>query len=264
MRTICRNLLAPLPHVRGAYNFGVSRISEDLLLTESDVELSSTAMWSPAPSRTFHNILELPQAVLRKKKSHTSQSIGHVEVYPASRPAKGMSTEQPRPATRAGKDHRCTSVEENPAICSETLVYGVASPLGSKPVKSGSRSITAVEQIMYIKMSEKTANILLLQFCVASEGPYPTCVPAKTWRQFTSFGKPTSLVGSSTFILWMGRILSTIADVRILIRLWEVAVCAEMVMDKLHVRMMFYMVCQIVDGDRQLQQRRRRQPVTTT
>ena len=111
----------------------------------------------------FTIFLKMPLAVVRKKKLHTSQSIDHVEVYPASRLAKGRSTDQPRPATRAGKDQCCTSFEEIRASCSETLNYVVASMLGSKPVKSGSRFVTAVEQTTYNNTSDNTAHILL--FC---------------------------------------------------------------------------------------------------
>ena len=105
---------------------------------ESDVELSSTAMSSSAPSRKLYKILKMSQALLREKKLHTPQSIDHVEVCPASRLAKGRSTDQSRPATQADRDQCCTSFDELPASFLDMLDYGVASMFGSKPVKSGS------------------------------------------------------------------------------------------------------------------------------
>ena len=51
--------------------------------------------------------------------------------------------------------------------------YGVAPMFGSKPVNSGSRSITAAELITYNSSLEKTANTPLLQFCAVSEGSLP-------------------------------------------------------------------------------------------
>ena len=74
--------------------------------------------------------------------------------------------------------------------------YGVASMLGGKPVKSGSRSIAAVEQTTHNITSENTH---LLQFCVASEGSLPDVRASEDLQAVREFQQANTFGGFFDF-----------------------------------------------------------------